>query len=234
MHGDWWLERMSCESLIRNVCCNLPCGLGLHDSLCTLFTIGIWKGISFSGVLLRNWRHCPMTGGFKPASYVQCIFFVSFLSSLWHYCAQQHRNRDTYTCLFFIWFHVKLYIWRRNACRIVHTLYLFFQCIPLSFRLKCVCFHGAAMPRARSHTRSRSPSPDDYPSHFEQIRRWRLHGNLRIYYWIYMTWVDVAGRRHQHNQFFHTDMQTQLEVYNAAQRLLRTEPRTTQFVKTHI
>ena len=115
-----------------------------------------------------------------------------------------------------------------------HTTYLFFQCIPLSFRLKCVCFHGAAMPRARSHTRSRSPSPDDYPSHFEQIRRWKLHGNLRIYFWISMTWVDVAGRRHQHNQFFHTDMQTQLEVYNAAQRLLRTEPRTTQFVKTHI
>ena len=63
------------------------------------FTIGIWKGISFSGVLLRNWRHCPMTGGSKPASYVQCIFF--FFSWLWHHCAQQHRNRDTYTCLFF-------------------------------------------------------------------------------------------------------------------------------------
>ena len=84
---------------------------------------------------------------------------------------------------FFYWVACKVvYFWRRNACRIVHTIYLLFQCIPLPFRLKCVCFHGAAMPRARSHTRSRSPSPDDYPSHFEQIRRWRLHGNLRIYF----------------------------------------------------
>ena len=95
-------------------------------------------------------------------------------------------------------------------------------------------FHGATMPRVRSHTISRSPSSDDYPSYFEQIRRWRLHGNLRIYFWISMTWADLAGRRHQPLQFFHTDMQTQLEVYNAAQRLLRTEPRTIQSVQTNI
>ena len=107
-------------------------------------------------------------------------------------------------------------------------------CIPLPFRLKCVCFHAATMPSVRSNTRSRSPSPDDYPSHFEQIRRWRLHENLRIYFWISMTWADLAGRRHQPLQFFHTDMQTQLEVYNAAQRLLRTEPRTIQSVQTNI
>ena len=79
-----------------------------------------------------------------------------------------------------------MHFFYRVACKVAyitiqplpncHTTYLFFQCIPLSFRLKCVCFHGAAMPRARTHTRSRSPSPDDYPSHFEQIRRWRLHG----------------------------------------------------------
>ena len=58
--------------------------------------------------------------------------------------------------------------------------------------------------------------------------------NLRIYSWISMTWADLAGRRHQPLQFFHTDMQTQLEVYNAAQRLLRTEPRTIQSVQTNI
>ena len=56
----------------------------------------------------------------------------------------------------------------------------------------CFFFHGATMPRVRSHTISRRPS------------------------------------------FFHTDMQTQLEVYNAAQRLLRTEPRTIRSVQTNI
>ena len=102
------------------------------------------------------------------------------------------------------------------------------MCIPMPFGLKRVCVCAATMPPVRSTTRSRSPSPDEYPSHFEQIRRWRLHGNLRIYFWISMTWVDVAGRRHLHNQFFHTDMQTQLQVYTSAQRLLRRERRTIQ------
>ena len=108
------------------------------------------------------------------------------------------------------------------------------MCIPMPFGLKRVCVCAATMPPVRSTTRSRSPSPDEYPSHFEQIRRWRLHGNLRIYFWISMTWVDVAGRRHLHNQFFHTDMQTQLQVYTSAQRLLRREPRTIQSLQTNL
>ena len=66
-------------------------------------------------------------------------------------------------------------MWRRKACLSFHTNELSVTiCIPLPFGLKCVCFHAATMPPVRSNTRSRSPSPDDYPSHFEQIRRWRL------------------------------------------------------------
>ena len=111
---------------------------------------------------------------------------------------------------------------------------LFVNAFHYRFDSSVFFFHGATMPRVRSHTISRRPSSDDYPSYFEQIRRWRLHENLRIYFWISMTWADLAGRRHQPLQFFHTDMQTQLEVYNAAQRLLRTEPRTIQSVQTNI
>ena len=104
------------------------------------------------------------------------------------------------------------------------------MCSPMPFGVKSVCVCAASMPPARSRSRSRSPSPDEYPSHFEQIRRWRLHGNLRVHFWISMTWVDVAGVRQRHHQYFHTDEQTQLQVYTAAQRLLRREPRIIQIL----
>ena len=40
----------------------------------------------------------------------------------------------------------------------------------------CLCLCAATMPPAISISSSRSPSPDKHLSHFQQLRRWRLHG----------------------------------------------------------
>ena len=112
---------------------------------------------------------------------------------LWHPRAQQESYTDTNTFSFFSWLHANWYVLSIQFLLMCPPyVTLFVNAFHYRFDSSVFFFHGATMPRVRSHTISRSPS------------------------------------------FFHTDMQTQLEVYNAAQRLLRTEPRTIRSVQTNI
>ena len=95
---------------------------------------------------------------------------------LWHPRAQQESYTDTNTFSFFSWLHANWYVLSIQFLLMCPSyVALFVNAFHYRFDSSVFFFHGATMPRVRSHTISRRPSSDEYPSYFEQILRWRLH-----------------------------------------------------------